>query len=98
MKKRTLTALFAVTALSAAMMAGCAGKAEKEAATTAEETTTEAAEETTEAAKAEDESYEPVTITLNLERSGLGENVEYTFTEKPSAVVASGDQMADFFV
>ena len=31
MKKRTLTALFAVTALSAAMMAGCAGKAEKEA-------------------------------------------------------------------
>ena len=32
MKKRTLTALFAVTALSAAMMAGCAGKAEKEAA------------------------------------------------------------------
>ena len=42
MKKRTLTALFAVTALSAAMMAGCAGKAEKEAATTAEETTTEA--------------------------------------------------------
>jgi len=49
MKKRTLTALFAVTALSAAMMAGCAGKAEKEAETTAEETTTEAAEETTEA-------------------------------------------------
>ena len=44
-----------------------------------------------------DEAYEPVTITLNLERSGLGENVEYTFTEKPSAVVASGDQMADFF-
>lgn len=49
MKKRTLTALFAVTALSAAMMAGCAGKAEKTEATTAEETTTEAAEETTEA-------------------------------------------------
>lgn len=41
--------------------------------------------------------YEPVTITLNLERSGLGENVEYTFNEKPSAVIASGDQMADFF-
>lgn len=41
--------------------------------------------------------YEPVTITLNLERSGLGENVEYTFTEMPDGVVASGDQMADFF-
>lgn len=42
-------------------------------------------------------AYEPVSITLNLERSGLGENVEYTFTEIPSHVVASGDQMADFF-
>ena len=49
MKKKTLTALFAVTARSAAMMAGGAGKAEKAEVTTAEETTTEAAEETTEA-------------------------------------------------
>ena len=54
MKKRTLTALFAVTALSAAMMAGCAGKAEKTEATTAAEASSEAeteaettAEETT---------------------------------------------------
>ncbi|MCI8466102.1 MAG: ABC transporter substrate-binding protein [Lachnospiraceae bacterium] len=38
-----------------------------------------------------------MTITLNLERSGLGENVEHTFTEMPSHIVASGDQMADFF-
>ena len=45
----------------------------------------------------EETDYEPVTITLNLQRSGLGENVEYTFTEKPSAVVASGEQMADLF-
>lgn len=44
-----------------------------------------------------DENYDPVTITLNLERSGLGENVEHTFTEMPSHIVASGDQMADFF-
>ena len=58
MKKRTLTALFAVTALSAAMMAGCAGKAEKAEATTAEETTTEAAEETTEAEAEETEAEE----------------------------------------
>ena len=42
-KKRTLTALFSVTALSAAMMAGCAGKARRPEAATAEETTTEAA-------------------------------------------------------
>ena len=58
MKKRTLTALFAVTALSAAMMAGCAGKAEKTEAATAEETTTEAAEETTEAETEETEVEE----------------------------------------
>jgi len=50
-----------------------------------------------EAVTEEASDYEPVTITLNLDRSGLGENVEYTFTEMPSAVVASGDQMADFF-
>ena len=33
----------------------------------------------------------------NLERSGLGKNVEYTFKQKPDHVVASGDQMADLF-
>lgn len=43
------------------------------------------------------DQYEPVTVTLNLERSGLGENVEYTFTKIPDKVVASGDQMADMF-
>lgn len=52
---------------------------------------------TTSTAFAAETEYEPVTITLNLQRSGLGENVEYTFKEKPSAAVASGDQMADFF-
>ena len=52
---------------------------------------------TTFTAFAAETEYEPVTITLNLQRSGLGENVEYTFKEKPSAAVASGDQMADFF-
>ena len=59
MKKRTLTALFAMTALSAAMMAGCAGKAEKTEATTAEETTAEVTEEeTTEAETEETEAEE----------------------------------------
>ena len=47
----------------------------------AESTAAEPAEssaEVTEAAgdSTADEAYEPVTITLNLERSGLGENVE----------------------
>ena len=41
--------------------------------------------------------YEPYTITLNLERSGIGQNMEETFTSAPTKVIADGDQMADFF-
>lgn len=93
--------------LSAAMItvlaAGCGSARENGG----EDTQAAAGEKTEEAAGqeetvagetgGEDNGYEPVTITLNLERSGLGENVEYTFTEIPDKVVASGDQMADFF-
>ncbi|SFB26129.1 iron complex transport system substrate-binding protein [Acetitomaculum ruminis DSM 5522] len=41
--------------------------------------------------------YEPYTITLNLERSGIGQNMEETFTSAPKKAIADGDQMADFF-
>ena len=44
-----------------------------------------------------DTEYEPYTITLNLERSGIGQNMEETFTSAPKKVIADGDQMADFF-
>ena len=44
-----------------------------------------------------DAAYEPVTITLNLTRSGIGEDKEYTFTKMPHAVVADNDQMANMF-
>ena len=93
--------------LSAAMItvlaAGCGSAREnggEDSQAAAGEKTEEAAgQEETAAGETggEDNGYEPVTITLNLERSGLGENVEYTFTEIPDKVVASGDQMADFF-
>ena len=103
MKKRTVSVLL-TTCLAAGMLAGC-GSPSADTASTTDEAAEETADasETTDAAEtedntdAEDSDYEPVTITLNLERSGLGKNVEYTFTEKPSEVVASGDQMADFF-
>ena len=102
MKKRTVSVLL-TTCLAAGMLAGCGSTSADTTATpdkTTEETTNETestdASEASETADA-DSDYEPVTITLNLERSGLGENVEYTFTKKPSEVVASGDQMADFF-
>ena len=44
-----------------------------------------------------DSEYKPYTITLNLERSGIGQNMEETFTSAPTKVIADGDQMADFF-
>lgn len=49
---------------------------------------------TDEAAK----EYEPYTITLNLERSGIGQNMEETFTSAPQHIVVDGDQMVDFFL
>lgn len=49
---------------------------------------------TDETAEAE---YEPYTITLNLERSGIGQNMQETFTAAPTRAIADGDQMADFF-
>ena len=105
MRNKKLVILTMAACITAGLAAGCGAKSADiatTAAAAAESTAAEPAEssaEVTEAAgdSTADEAYEPVTITLNLERSGLGENVEYTFTEKPSAVVASGDQMADFF-
>ena len=97
MKKKVVSVLLS-TCLAAGLLAGCGSKAADTTAAATEENT-EAAENTDEAKETADadDVYEPVTITLNLERSGLGENVEYTITKMPSAVVASGDQMADFF-
>ena len=97
MKKKVVSVLLS-TCLAAGLLAGCGSKAADTTAAATEENT-EAAESTDEAKETADadDAYEPVTITLNLERSGLGENVEYTITKMPSAVVASGDQMADFF-
>ena len=44
-----------------------------------------------------EKEYEPYTITLNLERSGIGQNMQETFTSAPTRAIADGDQMADFF-
>ena len=49
-------------------------------------------------AQSGDKAYEPYTITLNLERSGAGQNMEETFTSAPKRVVVDGDQMVDFFL
>ena len=91
MRKKVLASLLALT-LAAGMLAGCGSKKEESS-----EAKTEGSVEITQEAAGETGEYEPVTITLNLDRSGLGTNVDYTFTAKPTHVVADGDQMADMF-
>lgn len=109
MKKKIVSAILC-TAMAVSLVAGCGSKQDETNGNTTPESeaqntsgideTTETPNETTETpSKTSDFAgdYEPVTITLNLERSGLGQNVEYTFAEIPSHIVASGDQMADLF-
>lgn len=43
-------------------------------------------------------SYMPVTITVDLLRSGLGDKIEQTFTQAPTRAVAMGDQMGDILL
>lgn len=81
MKRRIVSAALCA-GLLCVLVTGCGKNKEAEGAKEAKKTQSD---------------YTPVTVTLNLERSGLGENVEYTFTEMPDHIVASGDQMADFF-
>ena len=57
------------------------------------EVTSEARQVSTEATDAD---YTPYTITLNLERAGIGQNMEETFTSAPTKAICDGDQMADF--
>lgn len=64
----------------------------------ASQTDTQETTESTESSKdMKNAQYEPVTIIVDLERSGLGAKIEQTFTEPPTGVVARGDQMADYF-
>lgn len=90
--KKVMSSLLAMC-LVGGLFAGCGDSKKVEP----EVNTETKVDEQVEADEQVEEEYEPVTITLNLQRSGLGENVEYTFTKMPSAVIASGDQMADFF-
>jgi len=43
-------------------------------------------------------SYTPVTITVDLLRSGLGDKIEQTFTKAPTRAVAMGNQMGDILL
>ncbi len=82
MRRKQFLALGLASVMAVAMLAGCGSS------------TTSEPEATTESASSE---YTPVTITMNLDRAGLGENQDITITEKPSAVVADGGQMAAMF-
>ena len=88
MKKKIVSCILCAAA-TISLVSGCGSN--KETETDKKEAHAE------KSVQSEDRNYEPVTIQLNLERSGLGKNVEYTFKQKPDHVVASGDQMADLF-
>ena len=98
MKARRILALITAAAVCASLCA-CGGAAESKKTVTGSKgdeysVTEEAIAVGTDEEKSE---YEPYTITLNLERSGIGQNMEETFTSAPTKVIADGDQMADFF-
>lgn len=93
MKKNKLL-IIALCLAMVFVMAGCGGK--KDNTVTGSKGDEYTVEEETQKAGTEGGEYEPYTITLNLERSGIGQNMEETFTSAPKAAIADGDQMADF--
>lgn len=96
MKKKVLETLVAA-AICVTVITGCGNNGTTKEVEEKEEV--QAVESTENAEEAENvaSDYEPVTITVDLARSGLGDKVEETFTAPPTNVVAKGDQMADYF-
>ena len=74
MKKKIVSCILCAAA-TISLVSGCGSN--KETETDKKEAHAE------KSVQSEDRNYEPVTIQLNLERSGLGKNVEYTFKQKP---------------
>ncbi len=98
MKKKLL--ILMIAASMAAAMAACGGSSDSSTTLvkgSKGDTYQVDAETKTVATESGESEYEPYTITLNLERSGIGQNMEETFTKAPEHVLADGDQMADFF-
>lgn len=84
--KRKLISMILAVGTAASLLNGC-GTADAAASSEAASSSDAAA----------GTSYAPVTITVDLERSGLGDKIEETFDAPPTHVVAKGDQMADYF-
>ena len=96
-------AILLTTVLSAGLLIpGCGSAASDDGTTTVTGTKGDEFKVTSQAISVEtdeevEKEYEPYTITLNLERSGIGQNMQETFTAAPTRAIADGDQMADFF-
>ena len=80
--KKQLACVWLAAALALTTLAGCGSNSSSDSSSKS---------------SASDKQYKPVTIEMNLERSGLGKNYKHTFKKKPTKVVADGDQMADIF-
>ena len=91
MKNTKVLYLMAAGAMAAALTVSAFAETEG----TVIESAVEATEEVTFGTN--EEGYTPVTITVLLDRTGLGDNVMETFTSAPEHVVVNGDQMADYF-
>ncbi|KIR03757.1 Periplasmic binding protein [Lachnospiraceae bacterium TWA4] len=100
MKRKQVLTLVLTSAMAVSMLAGCGSNANDSSKTTTAASTTQAgttaakADSTTESAS---KDYTPVTITMNLDRSGMGTNQDITIEKKPTHVVADGGQMAAMF-
>ena len=98
MKSKMIIAVFGVCLLAASSSAAWATSTVQNQHGEEFEVQEEAVKVSNEEEDAAQESdYEPYTIVLNLERSGIGQNMEETFTKAPTHVVAGGDQMTDMF-
>ena len=95
MKNRKLWSLLLAGALCAGMTTAAFAEAEPAEEGIVIESDVEATETYT--FGTEEEGYTPVTITVLLDRTGLGDNIQETFTSAPEHIVVNGDQMADYF-
>lgn len=93
MFKKKMAGILACT-LTLSLLVGCSNKSTPSTTTEAVSTTNESTQE----ANTSEGSYTPVTITVDLLRSGLGDKIEQTFTKAPTKAVAIGDQMGDILL
>ncbi len=96
MHKKTVAAILAFS-LAISLLTGCGSSGSSGGSSIAESSSSSAAASSETASPASD-GYTPVTITVDLERSGLGDKIEQTFTQPPTRVVSLYDHLSDILL